>query len=44
MANQFIEEKDKKEKVCITPLYYNKERHEFEDTHTYETDVITIKT
>ena len=44
MANQFIEKKDKKEKVCVTPLYYNKESHEFEDMHTYETNVITIKT
>lgn len=44
MANQFIEKKDKKEKVCVASLYYNKGLHKFEDMHTYETDIITIKT
>ena len=44
MANQFIEKKDKKEKVCVTSLYYNEGLHKFEDMHTYETNIITIKT
>lgn len=44
IANQFIEKKDKKEKVYVISLYYNKKLHKFEDMYTYETNVVTIKT
>lgn len=44
IANQFIEKKDKKEKVYVIPLYYNKKLHKFEDMYTYETNIVTIKT
>ena len=38
-ANQFLNIKDKKEEITITPLYYDKKEKIFEDNYKYQKTV-----
>lgn len=45
MANQFIDVKNNKEEICITPLSYNDLSFEFEERYGYDkTNVIKVRT